>query len=410
MDNLTHALVGLVLADAVALALPRPPSAKVRGMLRLASAVANNLPDLDFLYSRITPGKLGYLLHHRGHTHTLLVGVVLGALTFALARAWARRRSFDLTGAETRALGVLSLLGPWAHVGMDALNNYGVHPFWPAFDGWLYGDTVFIIEPWFWVFSIPPLALSSTTKIGRITLGFCLAAGLAFAWMMPLVGGVAALVLTVSSALCVVASLRFSEQGRALLGLGGCLAVIVGFGAASRLARAELLDAVRTRAPPGEPLVSVVDAVLTPGPASPICWQAVVVGRQRDRYVLEVAMVSIAPWLEPASSCRLEPIGASVGLQVSRRRSTERVLFQGEHRTELAALRHLARSNCHVAAFLGFARAPFWVDHGATLELGDLRYDRSTAAGFAELDVPARPGECPPWIPPWTPPRADLLE
>ena len=46
----------------------------------LTSALANNAPDLDFLYSGITPGKLGYLLHHRGHTHTLLATVPLALL------------------------------------------------------------------------------------------------------------------------------------------------------------------------------------------------------------------------------------------------------------------------------------------------------------------------------------------
>jgi inner membrane protein len=409
VDNLTHTLFGLVLADAAAVALPKPPSARVRGLFRVASAVGNNFPDLDFLYAKITPGKLGYLLHHRGHTHTLLAAVVLGALTFALLAAWGRRRAFALSRVETLALAGLSLFGPFCHVGMDALNNYGVHPFWPAHDGWFYGDALFIVEPWFWVFSIPPLALASATRWGRIVLALCLAGGLILAWVMPVAGWPTALLLTLGSAATLLGSVRLGERGRAILGLGGVVLVTVVFAGASRLARATLLEAVNAQ-PSSSGLVNVADAVLTPLPANPICWQGIVVGRHEGMYRLEVAVVSIAPESVPASDCRIEPIGASLGLTPSSRRVTRSVSFQGEHQAPLAELRRLARSNCHAAAFLRFARTPFFRDHGTKVELGDLRYDRSEDEEFAELEVPARPVDCPQWLPPWTPPRRDLLE
>jgi hypothetical protein len=135
-----------------------------------------------------------------------------------------------------------------------------------------------------------------------------------------------------------------------------------------------------------------------------------VVGRTKDSYLLEVALVSIAPTAMPASGCRLEPTGASLGLRAAARPSTRGVLFQGEHRASLAAFQHLARSNCHAAAFLRFARTPFFRDRGSSIELGDLRYDRSKDAGFAELEIPNPPTDCPGFVPPWTPPRRDLME
>jgi hypothetical protein len=156
--------------------------------------------------------------------------------------------------------------------------------------------------------------------------------------------------------------------------------------------------------------VTVVDTVLTPSPALPLCWQGVVVGRTKESYLLEVALVSIAPASMPASACRLEPTGVSLGMQRGSRPATPSALFQGEHRAPLAELQELARSNCHVAAFLGFARTPFWLERGASLYLGDVRYDRSAADGFAELEVPRRPSQCPPFVPPWTPPRRDLMD
>ena len=49
-----------------------------------AGIIAANLPDLDLAYSWITPPPIGYLLHHRGHTHTV-VGLVGLALVLGLA-------------------------------------------------------------------------------------------------------------------------------------------------------------------------------------------------------------------------------------------------------------------------------------------------------------------------------------
>lgn len=409
MDNFTHVLVGLVLADAVCLALPAPPSVRARGLLRFASAFANNVPDFDFLYARLTPGKLGYLLHHRGHTHTLLSGIILGALTYVALVAWARRRSLALSRPETAWLAALCLFGPWTHVAMDALNSYGVHPFWPAHDGWLYGDAIFIIEPWFWVLSIPPLALASATRWGRILLGVFLAGALVSAWAMPIVGWGTALALTLGSALAVFVSGRLRERGRVLFALGGFLAVIAVFAVASREARATLLDAMDAQ-PSAYGKVTIVDVALTPLPGNPVCWQGVVVGRRHDAYVLEVARVSLLPGPQVSWACRTGRAGVSLGMRTSSRRYTRDVLFQTEHQAPLAAIRELARSNCQVGAFLRFARAPFWIERGASLYLGDLRFDRDGDAGFTELEVPARPSSCPPWLPPWTPPRHDLLE
>ena len=46
------------------------------------------------------------------------------------------------------------------HIGMDFMNNYGVHPFWPVDSRWWYGDSVFIIEPLLWA-ACAPLASCS---------------------------------------------------------------------------------------------------------------------------------------------------------------------------------------------------------------------------------------------------------
>ena len=74
MDNVTHSLAGLLLAEGVVQVQARrgrPLSGAARSAVYFTSLLSNNLPDLDFLYAPITHGQLGYLLHHRGMTHTL---------------------------------------------------------------------------------------------------------------------------------------------------------------------------------------------------------------------------------------------------------------------------------------------------------------------------------------------------
>ncbi len=406
MDNVTHALAGLLIAEAVVLALPERPAPAVCRYLWFASALSNNVPDFDFLYRRITPGKVGYLLHHRGHTHTLLVGLVLGVLTFALVLGFARARKTPLSRRERTALLALSLVGPLVHIAMDASNNYGVHPFWPLYDGWLYGDVVFIVEPWFWVLAVPPLAFAATSLVARGLFAAILLGGLALAWLTGFADRPTALVLTLASAAVTFGAARLGQRGRLALGLGGCLGVALVFALASIRARGVVAAALRADASRNE---VIADTVLTPAPGNPICWNAVIIGRRGADYELAVARASLVPGLLDAERCTFERTGVTLGLSPPHRRSSASVRWEGEHVAPLAELRAFARNNCQAAAFLRWSRAPFWLERSQELYLGDLRYDRSSAAGFAELGVPLHPRKCPSWVPPWLPPRADLL-
>ena len=88
MDNLTHSLVGLALGELVERALPAEPD-PMRGRTRrralLATGlIASNFPDLDLVLTPLLAPPLGYLMHHRGHTHTLLWGLPQVALLLGL--------------------------------------------------------------------------------------------------------------------------------------------------------------------------------------------------------------------------------------------------------------------------------------------------------------------------------------
>jgi inner membrane protein len=409
MDNVTHAIAGMLVADATVEALtPRGalPDPAFRRRARWASAIANNLPDLDFLYRGITPGRIGYLLHHRGHTHTFGVGLLLGLTSFLVLRwLW---RSQHIPRFELTALLALSLVGPWIHVAMDFSNNYGVHPFWPLYDGWFYGDSIFIIEPLYFVATIPALAFASESRAGKMLLGGILLIGIGLAWVTRFAGTGTATALTLGAVACAWVTHRLSPRRRTWFAVGASACVTLVFFSASHVARARLIEAASGSG--GEGAVRIVDASLAPAPSNPFCWSAMAVGERRAHYELLVATVSIAPNLVPTETCELEPTGHSLALRLPSVDATASVRWDGEWSRPLAELRELFRANCDVRAYLRWARLPFWFQEGKEqLFLGDLRYDRSPGLDFAELRGTIPPAKCPRFVPPWIPPRHELL-
>ncbi len=64
----------------------------------------------------------------------------------------------------------MSIFGTFLHLGMDFLNSYGVHPFWPVENGWFYGDSMFIVEPLYWA-AAAPLLFVTRSIVMRVLLG-----------------------------------------------------------------------------------------------------------------------------------------------------------------------------------------------------------------------------------------------
>src|SRR5260370_1208388 len=260
----------------------RPPSASFRTGAYVASVFASNAPDLDFVYARITEPPLGYLLHHRGPSHTVPVGFVIGVLTAAIVVAAAQRWRVGWTGADHLGIIVLSCLAPIVHVAMDFSNNYGVHPFWPAYSGWIYGDAVFIVEPFFWAVSIPSLAFAARSRSARLALVTMLVLGVALCWALALVPREEARLVPVpmASLLTMVtlgstlAAWRAGPRARIAFGVLGSWTVAAAFFASSSVAAASVR---------GSPLLAgatVHDVVITPMPANPLCATALVVTTQ----------------------------------------------------------------------------------------------------------------------------------
>jgi inner membrane protein len=426
MDNVTHALAGLALAEA-AVQLRRArtgdaPSARFRTVAWLAGAAAANLPDADLLYTAAAGDKIAYLLHHRGHTHTVVGGAVGAALAWVAAlAAWRWRARRDAGGPDAggpgagdrRWLLALIVAAVASHLGLDWTNNYGVHPFWPADDAWRYGDTTYIVEPWLWVAAVPPLLFAARRRAARVGLALVLAAGLLLAWTIALVPWGAALALTAGAAAALGAARRLAPAARPAVALGAWVAVELAFAAGTGAARRGVAAAARAT----DPAARLADVVVTPAPANPLCASALVVeaaGPARATYRVTTAWAAAAPALLSADGCRRAGGGGGdtrgVPMTRSPRAASAAVRWDHTWSAPLAELAALGRDNCQIAALLRFARVPFWVAVDAsTLHAGDLRYARGPDLGFADLVVPRHPTACPTAVPSWRPPRGDLL-
>ena len=418
MDNATHAFAGMMLADATSTWIERrtgvPLDQPLRRTLVALGIVAAELPDADLLYSGpvMGMGKLGYLLHHRGHTHTVVFAVASALLMWWLVLS-IRQRNRVANARERLPLLVLTMAGTLSHLLLDFTNSYGVHPFWPIDNRWVFGDSVFIVEPWLWVVAIPPLLLAARRTWTRVVLSLLLCAILAASWTLGQMPQQVALVLILGAALWCLAQFWIRPSRRVWAGVLAWGAIEAVFTISSDRARAML----RNSQSPDE---TVVDIVLTPGAANPLCFDALIVSLSATAY--RVRSASVAPWtnarVDSRSSrqaCRLRA-ATSRFLALTGAVALPSLMANGvtwgeqwsAPRSELLAL---ASSRCEVAAAMRYMRVPVWQreSDGAT-RLSDARFGAG-AGGFAEIRVSAGPCPFSPrvWIPPWTPPRAETL-
>ena len=150
MDNLTHTLVGLALAEA---GLKRTTRLAVPTLL-----IAANLPDVDglvYFFGSSTDG-LGF---RRGWTHGILAMALLPPLLLLAMLGWHRLRGRP-PGLRPDRLLLVAALGIWSHPLLDLLNTYGVRLLMPFSRRWFYGDALFIVDPWVWLALLLGIGLS----------------------------------------------------------------------------------------------------------------------------------------------------------------------------------------------------------------------------------------------------------
>ncbi|WP_426194010.1 metal-dependent hydrolase [Massilia sp. DWR3-1-1] len=404
MDNLTHTIVGLAVGELLHRSV-RPEAAAPaqqtrRRLLLTACACASNFPDLDLVLVKLLPAPLGYLLHHRGHTHTLLLEIPQALLLCALLwLLWPAARHLLSASAPARGALAGTVIGGFLlHIGMDSMNSYGIHPFYPFDMRWLYGDLVFIVEPLFWLGAGVPLLMTIGRRPLRWALALLLAALLGACALAGLLHW-ASLVLLAAVGMAAAGAARAGPRQSLLTGLGLCLVFIGMQALGSATARARLVAELGRRAPSAV----LVDVALTAYPANPLCWSFAAIERARtgDTYHVRRGVLSLAPALLPVTACpaaltgALTTVDAQLGLGLL-----------SDNSASLQALRRRAATDCWLHAWLRFARTPLL--DGATAS--DLRFGTTVASNFTAIDLDLfKDRACPAPLPPWDLPRADLL-
>jgi inner membrane protein len=410
LDNLTHTLIGLVAGETVARAAPGDPAGLApqsrRTALLALGMIGGNLPDIDLLWSMQTfaHSKLGYLLHHRGYTHTLLGCVVLAALLYAGCLAWLRIRGQSAGTRDRWQLGLFALMAVLLHLGMDAFNSYGVHPFWPWNNRWYYGDAVFIVEPLYWVAAAPLFfLLRSVAARSLLALALMIASGailfvheLAWEWW-----GVP------------VATILLAVLGRRLQPIRACvtstalvlLVTLVFTGTAAMAARQ--VDEIG-RAFTG---FQTLDQVLSPSPAQPFCWDVLLLQRRGDEYVARRGRLNIVTQAQCRSVLSDEGTApmTSASPPGGPQAMSDSLHWTGEFAMSRARLAALAGSTCATRGLMQFVRAPYAAKTPSGWVLGDLRFDRERGLGLAEILAGAADAADCRYHLPWIAPRADLL-
>ena len=318
MDNVCHTLVGAALAETGLKHRTRYGA--------VALMIAANLPDVDVLVFATSTPSVSF---RRGWTHGILAQLLLPLALAGAFWAWDRWKP----GARGPEPGVQSskpflcfwwllgfgYLGIYSHVFLDYLNNYGVRLLNPFDWRWLYGDAVFIIDPWLWV------TLGLGVWLGR----------------------------------------RRASTRPAMVALSVAAVYIAGMLALAQDARRSVIGEWQART--GQP-----PRALMVGPVPVVPWTREVIVDAGDGY--RVGRYSVWPRQ----------------LQLS-----EEIIPKNEQLEAVAA----ARREPQVAAFLVWARFPFWElagsSGGTAVTVRDVRF-RERVAGTFNATAVVRAGPRPP--------------
>jgi len=168
MDPLAHTLFGATMAEA---------GLKHKTALATATLIIGaNIPDIDGAAMLISSDYA--LLVRRGWSHGILALLIwpfllTGLMLFIdrLIRKRKQRRNRKHVGPPMRPFVLLGIafLGVWSHPFLDWLNTYGIRLLMPFSDTWFYGDTLFIIDPWFWLLAGAGVVLARSNSWAGIS-------------------------------------------------------------------------------------------------------------------------------------------------------------------------------------------------------------------------------------------------
>ncbi len=155
MDNVTHSLVGLMMARV---------SKQNAGMM----IVAANLPDLDVV--SFLGGSVTYLEYHRGLTHSLAAAPLLALIPMLLFR----RRDW--------AAYLACLAGVLSHLLLDWTNIYGIRLLLPFSSKWLHLDITDVVDPWILLMLLLAVAAPALAGLVSSEIGAKKGSGAKIGW------------------------------------------------------------------------------------------------------------------------------------------------------------------------------------------------------------------------------------
>ncbi len=420
MDNLTHTLIGLGAGEIVWRKINQP---KLRRKFWITSVIANNIPDLDFVLTPLVPGRLGSLLHHRGHTHTIAGGVIIGLLVGLLA-VTTTKGSLRSKRSWGPLLVLTAILGCLLHVLADFGNSYGVHPFWPVSPNWFYGDSVFIVDPILWTLLAAPW-IQSQSGLGRLPrfgtaliplfgVGLLLFTGFV-PWQVAIVVslGIIWITLTLSSRLPFRPALSLGV----LFAIGYALSLGALSSTASRRGNARVTQ-----------LFGQNDSrkvFVSPAPGNPLCWMLFTVEHDQATYHARRGVLTLLPSKIPAAEClpsdeslpktryNIEASRAGklfdFNLQLMTSPSSPELLWDLEFQRSWDEYQQLLARSCEFRSFLRFSRIPLWKNENGVIAVADFRHmRRSRSMSFSTMKLKSE-SECPPFVPDWAPPLGKHL-
>lgn len=136
MDTLTHIALGACVGDAIL-------GQKLGKRAMLIGAIANSIPDIDFIASFWLPIDEN-LLAHRGFTHSILFAIIVAIFSALLSKRWFRSKNI-LLQKWILFFGIELFL----HLFIDAFNTYGVGWFEPFSHYRISFNTLFVVDPFF---------------------------------------------------------------------------------------------------------------------------------------------------------------------------------------------------------------------------------------------------------------------
>jgi inner membrane protein len=359
MENVCHTLAGFALARSGR--GPRTP------LVTTAFVIGANLPDIDLAWSSFK-SALVYYHYHRGWTHSIAGFFVLTLLWWLTLLAVDRWFLGGRTQARSRPgpLLLAAAIGIGSHLLMDAANSYGIRPFLPWSDRWVYGDLWVIVDPWLWLLLGGAVYVSGDGGRRRNLIwlaGASAAAIVVFSASVvpPSCRAAWAAGLAITIAICRgTARLRTAAPRAAIAGVALVL-VYAALCAASHASALARIAGMGAAGPGGAP----IQVAALPHPADPLRWKWIIAD---------------------ASSLRYGVVGALPGLDPSRAGST--ALSRGLDGPVVDAL----MKSCAGEVLREFFRFPVaavekGADGGSEVVVRDARYTRQ-GRGFAVYAAP----------------------